>query len=207
MTWLPEILTAYGILMMGIATPGPAVAMLLGIASNDGRAAALITCGAIGVGSMVLNLITMVGLGVVMEHALWALVVLKVIGASYLAWLGYGCFKRALNPPKITAQKVSHRSMGQYLAKGFLMQVTNPKAMAFWLAIGTVAPIGHAGPSVVIPFVVVGGILSGGGHALWALALSSSPVQRAYASARRWIEGLLGTFFTIAAVSLARFQR
>mgnify|MGYP006306562549 CR=1 FL=1 len=201
MIWLPGILTAYAILAVGTLSPGPAVALLLGIGATDGRRAALATCLGIAAGSMTLNLLTLAGIGLLLSQMAWAMSALKLFGAAYLVWLAWGAFRRALAPPVIAPQTA--RATGARLVQGYLLQVTNPKAVGFWLAISAVGAVTSAPIWVVALYVLGGGLLSFAGHATWAIALSSPAFRHAYASARSGIEAALGLFFGFAAYKLA----
>ncbi|MEK9754656.1 MAG: hypothetical protein VW338_15790 [Rhodospirillaceae bacterium] len=44
------------------------------------------------------------------------------------------------------------------------------------------------------------------GHLAYAVTFSTRPVIAFYARARRWIEGVLGVFFTFAAFKIATYQ-
>ncbi|MEI4196771.1 LysE family translocator [Roseovarius sp. E0-M6] len=201
--FLPGFLAAYAILVVAASSPGPAVAMLLGIAMGQGRAPALVAGMGIATGSVVLNLGTLAGVGLILTQAAWAMAVLRVIGGAYLLWLAWGAFRKAVHPPRIDAAPVAQRSMWRHFLKGFALQVTNPKAIVFWLAIASVGATAGGGPGVVALFVAGAFAISFGCHGAWALVLSSGPIRRAYGAARRWIEAALGAFFTLAAVKLA----
>lgn len=201
--YLPGFLAAYAILLVGASSPGPAVAMLMGIASSQGRAPALITCLGIAAGSATLNILTLMGVGLILSQAAWAMTALRVLGAAYLAYLAYGAFRKALAPPHITAQTVAPLSAKAAFAKGYALQITNPKAIAFWLAIAAVAATDGGGWLVITAFVLGAALISFLCHGVWALLLSSRAVRIAYQKARAWIEGALGAFFAFAAFKLA----
>lgn len=201
--FLPGFMAAYAILLVGASSPGPAVAMLMGLSLGQGRAAALIACLGIACGSATINVLTLLGVGLLLSQAAWAMMALKFIGSAYLAYLAWGAFKKAATPPDITAQTVARQSAPALFAKGYALQVTNPKAIAFWLAIAALAATQGAPLGVVVFFVLSMGVISFVCHAAWALALSANPVRAAYVKARRWIEGALGAFFAFAAFALA----
>ena len=133
--FLPGFIAAYAILLVGASSPGPAVAMLLGISTNQGRGRAMVTCLGIATGSMTINLLTMLGVGLLLSQAAWAMALLRVVGAAYLAWLAWGAFRKMLNPPKVTVAATAMQPVAPLFSKGYLLQVTNPKTIAFWLAI------------------------------------------------------------------------
>lgn len=201
--FLPAFAIAYGILFVAASSPGPAVAMLMGISVGQGRAAGLITCTGIAIGSATINVLTILGVGLILSQAAWAMMILKLAGSAYLTYLAYGAFRKAINPPKIEAQRVARQSAPALFAKGYLLQVTNPKAIAFWLSIAAVGATANAPLSVILLFIAGGIVISFTCHAVWAMALSAAPVRAGYHRARRYIEGALGTFFAFAAFKLA----
>lgn len=201
--YLPGIVAAYAILIVGAASPGPAVAMLLGIATQQGRRPALLGASGIAFGSATLNLLTLMGVGFLISQAAWAMTGLRWIGAAYLLWLAWRAFRNAVTPPEIAPVASVRASAMQSFAKGYALQVTNPKAIAFWLAIASVAATAGAGWSIKALFVLGGFVISFACHAAWALLLSARPVHAAYQRSRGWVEGTLGVFFTFAAFQIA----
>jgi threonine/homoserine/homoserine lactone efflux protein len=203
LAFLPGFAAAFGILFIAASSPGPAVAMLLGISMAQGRRAALVASAGIATGSVAINVATLIGVGLILQQAAWAMVILRLIGSAYLAWLAYGAFRKAVHPPTITAAAVPQRSLARMFGAGVALQVTNPKAIVFWLAIAAVGATQGGGPGIVALFVLGAFLISFACHGAWALVLSASPIRAAYAHARRWIEGALGVFFAFAAFKLA----
>lgn len=201
--FLPGFLAAYAILFVAASSPGPAVAMLLGIATTQGRAPALTASAGIASGSVVINLLTLIGVGLLLQQAAWAMTVLRLLGAAYLAYLALGAFRKALHPPRIAPANVAEASPWRYFAAGFILQVTNPKAIAFWLAIAAVGATHGGGTGILALFVIGAWGISMFCHGGWAIVLSSAPVRSAYNAGRRWIDGALGGFFLFAAFKMA----
>ncbi|MFD0860085.1 LysE family translocator [Roseovarius aquimarinus] len=201
--FLPGFIAAYSILLFAAASPGPAVAMLLGVAQSEGRRDALVAATGIAAGSATINIATLLGVGLILSQAAWAMGILRLIGAAYLLWLAYGAFRKALAPPVLKAREVRRRSLPRRFLAGYLLQVTNPKALVFWLAIASIGATQGGGAPVVLPFVAGAFAISLGAHGAWALLLSADPIRRAYARGRRWIEAGLGVFFVFAAWKLA----
>ena len=83
------------------------------------------------------------------------------------------------------------------------MQMTNPKAIMYWLAAVAVANFTSAPWPILLLFIAGAFVNSFFGHGAWALALSSRPFTALYAQARRWIEATLGVFFAFTAYKLA----
>ena len=206
-TTLPLFLTAYAILLVGALSPGPAVALLLGIATRQGRRAALVTTTGIALGSSTINLLTIVGVGLLLSQAAWAMLGLKLVGTIYLIWLAWGSFNKALRPPAVKVADGPRASAARLFLTGYLLQVTNPKAIAFWLAIAAVGATTNASAAVIATFVLGGFLISFVCHGAWSVLLSTQTVRSAYHSARRWVEGALGVLFTAFAFKLATSER
>lgn len=200
MEYLPQLLLAWSIQLTGVLSPGPSVALILGIAVGQGRAAALITAFGIGTASILLSLATVLGLAALFAQAAEVMTLVRFIGAAYLLWLAYGAFRKAIAPPEL---RIGAVASGRLWLSGFLLQLTNPKAILFWLAVAAVGGVGTAPPHIVALFVAGAFVNSAGGHGLWALALSAAPVRRGYQRLRSPIEAALGAVFTFAAFRLA----
>lgn len=201
--YLPGFIAAYAILLVAASSPGPAVALLLGIGTTQGRGAALAATSGIATGGIVINIGTLFGVGFLISQAAWAMSILRLIGGLYLLWLAYGAFRKAIDPPKIRAMEVAVKSPHRLFIMGFALQVINPKAIVFWLAIASIGATEGGGPGIVALFVAGAFAISFVCHGAWAMLLSSRPIRSAYAAGRRWIEAGLGVFFTFAAFKLA----
>ena len=174
--FLPGFIAAYAILLVGASSPGPSVAMLVGVATDQGRAPAMMATFGIAMGSVVINVLTLVGVGLILSQAAWAMMVLKLIGAGYLLYLAYGAFRKAVHPPKLAAAQTRQRAMSQHFWAGFLLQVTNHKAIVFWLAIASIGATAGGGAAIVALFILGAFVISFGCHGAWALLLSAPPV-------------------------------
>ena len=201
--FVPGFLAAYAILFVAASSPGPAVAMLLGISMGQGRGPSLTAAAGIAFGSVLINIATLVGVGLILSQMAWAMAALRLLGGAYLLWLAYGAFRKAASPPALAPMAVAPRPAWRHFVAGFLLQVSNPKAIVFWLAIASVGATQGGGPLVVGLFVLGAFGISFGCHGAWALLLSAAPVRRGYARGRRWLEAALGCFFVFAGIRLA----
>ncbi|MEM1077320.1 MAG: LysE family translocator [Pseudomonadota bacterium] len=200
--YLPALLAAWGIQLVGVMSPGPAVALLLGVGTTQGARAALLTCAGIGSAAIVLSLATVLGLTVIFAQLAEAVLALKLIGAGYLAWLAYGAFRRAANPPPPPNATTVRASARRLALRGFLLQVTNPKAIFFWIAVASLGGLAAA-PWPVVGIFVIGAFLNSFlGHCIWGLVFASPPIRHLYLRGRRWVEGALGAFFAFASYKL-----
>ena len=86
--------------------------------------------------------------------------------------------------------------------RGYIIQMTNPKAALAWIAIISLGLTQDA--PIWVGFVIVLGtfILSIVIHTLYAVAFSTPIMVRIYSKARRYIQATLGTFFAFAGLKL-----
>lgn len=201
--WLPNLLTGWGVQLLGVLSPGPGVALILTMATTRGRAPALTTCLGIATGAVCLALIAVMGLATLLADIAWAMMAVKAAGAAFLLWLAWKSFGRMMNPGSLPQPGAPPGRARNAAAVGFTMQMTNPKAILYWIAAAAVAGLETAPLPILALFIAGAFVNSFAGHGAWAVALSSRPFLAIYAGARRWIEGALGAFFAFAAFKLA----
>ncbi len=201
--YLPQLFLAWSIQAFAVISPGPGVALILGVAASQGRAPAMATVCGITCSACLWSAGTALGLAALFAQFADLVTAVRIVGAGYMAWLAYKAFRSAVAPPPVRIAPAGAASLSRHALAGFFMQVSNPKAIFFWLAIAAVGGVGEAPWSAVALFVVGAMAISFTGHGAYALVLSSPPVRRGYFAARRWVEGSLGVFFAYFALRLA----
>lgn len=154
--YLPGMLAAYLILLAGSLSPGPAVALLAATATREGRTPALVATLGIGFGSATLNLATLLGVGLLVSQTAWAMTALRVVGTAYLLYLAWGAFRNAAAPVTLDRVAAPPQTLPRHFVTGYLLQITNPKAVAFWLAIAAIGAVDGAPLAVIVAFVTIG---------------------------------------------------
>ncbi len=201
--YLPQLMLAWSIQWVGVLSPGPSVALVLAVATSHGRLPSLVTAFGIACGSVGLALATVLGITVIFAQVAALMTVLRYVGAAYLLWLAWKALRKAVHPQPLEVAKVDLPNIWRTGLAGFLLQISNPKAILFWLAIASVGGVGAAPLPVTALFVAGAFANSFIGHGGYALLLSSKPIRKLYFSAQRWIEGSLGLFFLFASFRLA----
>lgn len=201
--YLPQLLLAWSIQAMGILAPGPSVMLILGVATSRGRLPAVVTAFGVACGSIILASATVLGITAIFAEVATLMTAIRFIGAAYLLWLAWKAFRIAINAPELHMREVPSVSAWRAGLTGFALQITNPKAILFWLAIASVGGVGNAPAHVIAIFIAGAFVNSFIGHGGYALLLSSGPVRRVYFRFRRWVEAALGGFFAVASYTLA----
>ena len=202
--YLPGILLAYSAFLLAIASPGPNVLAVIGTSMSVSRSSGLALAMGVATGSFTWAILTVFGLSALLATYASALLAIKVFGGLYLLWLAYKSFKSAASDHDIEATTLAgkRRSSFGYFRRGYIVQMTNPKAALSWIAIISLglqagAPLWVGGAIVIGTFIMSVTI-----HALYAIAFSTPAMVRLYGKSRRAIQGVLGTFFAFAGLRL-----
>lgn len=123
-------------LLMATATvfsPGPGVVMTLTNALRYGMRGTFGGILGIAVGALIVAAISATSLGVLLAASALAFTVLKFLGAAYLVYLGIRLWRA---PPFQFAEPLAHEaSFGKRFLEGLSLQLTNPKAIFFFLSV------------------------------------------------------------------------
>jgi amino acid exporter len=202
--YLPGIMLAYTAFLLAIASPGPNVLAVIGTSMSFGRGSGVALALGVAAGSFCWALLAATGLSALLGAYASALAIIKIAGGLYLLFLAYKAFRSAASSHDIEATTLAgaDRCPLRYFTRGFTIQMTNPKAALAWIAIISLGL--HDGAPLWVGFSIVAGttVLSIVIHSVSAVAFSTPAMVRLYARARRWIQGVLGAFFTVAGVRL-----
>ncbi|KAA0021230.1 LysE family translocator [Antrihabitans cavernicola] len=138
-----------------IVIPGPSVLFAVGRALALGRRPALLTVLGNAIGTMVPLLAVTVGLGAVVAASAVALMVIKFVGALYLVYLGVQAIRHRTSLAAALNATVDPVSDRRALRQGFVVGMTNPKAIVFFAAVLPQFAEPAAG-SVALQFLILG---------------------------------------------------
>ncbi|WP_299726341.1 LysE family translocator [uncultured Tateyamaria sp.] len=202
--YLPGILLAYSAFLLAIASPGPNILAVIGTSMSVNRASGMALAMGVATGSFTWALLTVFGLSAILATYASALLVIKIFGGLYLLWLAYKSFKSAASRHDIEAKELAggRRTPFGYFQRGYIIQMTNPKAALAWIAIISLG-LQKGAPLWVGAVIVLGTFaLSILIHLLYAVTFSTPVMVRVYGKARRGIQAVLGTFFALAGLRL-----
>ncbi len=171
-------------------SPGPDTALVIAQSARRGRRAGLMVALGIGVGNLWYAALFGFGLMSLLAAQPVVFMIVKIVGAAYLAWIGFKMVRAALAGVTHDA-KVSVK--GSPFVQGLVTNILNPKIALFFLAaIPQFAGNGPDAPAIGVALIVINGII----NVLW-LAIVAAGVERAGAklqqsNAMRWLEGIIG---------------
>lgn len=116
-----------------VLSPGPGVVMTLSNALRYGARGTFGGIIGIACGTLIVASISATSVGVLLTTSAMAFTILKFVGAAYLIYLGIKLWRSpAIN---ITVQPAQAESFTKRFLEGLSLQLTNPKAVFFFISI------------------------------------------------------------------------
>ena len=115
-----------------IATPGQDMILVMSRSIAHGASAGVATAAGVSVGLVGHTALATLGLGAVLRTSEWLFVVLKVVGAAYLVYLGIQLLRSRAHPLELSAGAA--RSPARLFVDGALSNLSNPKIAIFYFA-------------------------------------------------------------------------
>ncbi len=182
-------------------TPGPANLFSIATGARGGPRAALLGVAGMNAANLVWLTAAGLGLGALIAAFPAAFRVLGVLGAAYIAFLGAKSLWSAWREAPADFETGRGASVGHALRDGFIVQITNPKAVVFYTAVlpPFIDPTRAAWPQVVWfgAAILLCDVIAMGAYGLAGGALARTLQKGA---ARRWFAGVVGVLLLVTAV-------
>ena len=132
-TYLPFLAIAIGTMLI----PGPDTLVVLRTALTDGRRAATWTAAGTAVGNLIWGGASVLGVAALLTASATAFSTLKLIGAAYLVYLGYGALRAAWRGESLVPEvtQADAADSGRAFRRGLITDLVNVKAGMFWTAL------------------------------------------------------------------------
>lgn len=190
--------------------PGPDSLLIMARSATQGWRAGSAAALGIGAGTCVHILAAALGMSALLATSATAFMVVKLIGAAYLLYIGISMLLARRQEPQAPTSELPALPYGRIFAQGFLTNVLNPKVALFFLAF---VPqfISPNAEHKALAFLLLGAIFNINGM-LWChfLALSTAFAQQRLRVGQRlglWLQRGTGGLFTLLGVKLALADR
>ncbi|GIU49498.1 lysine transporter LysE [Shewanella sairae] len=126
--------------IVALASPGPDFALVVRLATQESRAAAVASALGIAVAILGHTLLSLTGVSLIIQSSAILFSIVQLAGASYLAWMGIGAIKAAVvhwQDPVILEQTTHHTGVSarQGFLQGLYTNILNPKALVFFITL------------------------------------------------------------------------
>ncbi|QIK62199.1 LysE family translocator [Leucobacter viscericola] len=195
-----ENLLAFGIAaVILIVIPGPSVLFTIGRTLALGRVGGLLSVLGNSLGSAVIALAVALGVGTLVSQSVVVFTVVKFVGAAYMVYLGIQAIRHRKSAVSVTENPVRLTWRRQVL-QGFVVGVSNPKSIAFFIA---VLPqfVSHEAGSVQLQMLELGllfSLLAAICDSVWAMVAGAARAWFGKSPARMSAMSATGGGFMIA---------
>jgi RhtB (resistance to homoserine/threonine) family protein len=145
--YLTQFLTVVIVHFLAVASPGPDFLIVTKNSLSQGRKAGVYTAIGVALGIGVHVTYCMLGIGLIISQSILAFNIIKYVGAAYLIWIGIKGLRsrkkdtqdtqEAIQNAACAPENVSYKTYVKNIRTGFLVNVLNPKATIFFLALFT----------------------------------------------------------------------
>ncbi|MBM7832228.1 threonine/homoserine/homoserine lactone efflux protein [Agromyces cerinus] len=118
-----------------IVIPGPSVLFVIGRSLALGRLGGLLSVVGNALGMVPLVAAVALGVGAIVAQSVVLFTIIKFAGAAYLVYLGVQAIRHRADAAASVDGKAAPRSHWRQLGEGFIVGVTNPKTIAFFVAV------------------------------------------------------------------------
>ena len=189
----------FAVFIPALILPGPDFVGVVRSSVTRGTAAGLLTTLGVSIGLGFYATLSLLGLSAILVEYQWLTWAVRVLGGLYLAWLGIKLLRARPAAPgsDIAAGGLSGEVRGNSLLFGFLVTLTNPKAIVLFASVFATAVTAATPLWLMVLMVVLVMASSLTWYTIVTLFMSSAPVMRRFQHARHWIERIAGASFVL----------
>jgi threonine efflux protein len=201
---LPDLALVYAAFIIAVASPGPSNLSIMATSMEQGRRAGMTLALGVTTGSLTWGVLAAVGVAGLIVAWPGALTAIKIVGGFYLLFLAWRSARAAMQSD-MPAPKAGVTGSRTYL-RGYLMHLTNPKAILSWTAIIALG-LRPDTPATVLYAIILGCLtISLSINLTYAVLFSTAAMAAGYRKIRRRAEACLAAFFTFASFKLLTAQ-
>ncbi len=203
-TWLLFLVVAF----IAVISPGPAILLSISNSIRFGISKVLLSSFGNICGLFLLSTATIFGLGAVLKTSTNLFLIIKIIGAVYLIYLGVRQWRSKTNFfDGVQNKNVQIKSNKRFFVEGFLIAMTNPKAILFFTAlfpqfINTTQALTPQFWIMTITFMTISFTV------LVSYGLIATKAKRWLSTGERakWFNRTLGSLFVIIGIGLLQLK-
>ena len=201
MLFTPEMMIMMTTYMLGVMSPGADYVLIIRNSAGNTRTIGFVTALGLGAGILIHNTYSILGFGLFLNQYPLVLKIIKYIGACYLAYIAFQCFRVR---PSVGTEKVKASAHGIHTRKafrmGFLTEITNANAALFIITL--FADVADSPMSSLIICSVLLATLTVAWYGFVAFVLTYKSFQSQFNHYKHWINWTSGACLTFFALRL-----
>lgn len=193
MDWTFVFISVFAIFIPALMLPGPDFVAVVKSSMSRGTSAGLLTTMGVTIGLGFYASLSLLGLSAILIEYQWLAWAVRICGGLYLAYLGLKLI--LTKPASINIDGVYIENRGNPILFGFLVTLTNPKAIVLFTSVFATAVTDAMplwGMATMIALVMASALTW---YSIVSLFMSSRPVISRFQNAQHWIERAAGACF------------
>jgi threonine/homoserine/homoserine lactone efflux protein len=187
-------------IMLGAMSPGPSFVMVARTALSSGKSAGRRAALGMALAGTLFAIAAVVGLAALLVANGPLFTAFRVLGSSYLAYIGVTAIIHAKTPLKV-AKGQKEAKAGIW--KGFTTQVSNPKTIVVYASVFASLLPHSPEPWLLFALPLSIGVIEGFWYLLVANAFGSGKAVEFYARSKRSVDYVTGAIMILLAIRLA----
>ena len=193
-----------------VMSPGPNGVLIAKTVPTSGRAAGFANIAGFVSAFYLHGALSILGISVILVQSAQAFLVVKLLGAAYLCWLGFKALRDAFRgvPAAARVQPTGRqRTLLVAFAEGFMTNALNPKVAMFYLAaFPQFVPVHDGAFSGALLLVVIHSMLNVVWFSAMILLVTRLRGVASSGAAQRWLKGVTGVVFLAFGARLATYR-
>jgi len=186
---------------IAMMAPGPDFFLVTSLALSRGRMAGILAAVGIAAGVVIWSSLGVFGISTILEKMHWLVSAVRIAGGVYLIYLGAQLWKASFADKNLPPQTLPNKKRNPFVI-GFITNMTNPKAMAFFTSIFALTLTPNTSVTTQGAIVAMVSIMPVFWFGFVALVLSLPAMRKAYIRVSAWIDRIAGTFLAFFGLRL-----
>jgi threonine efflux protein len=184
--------------LVALISPGPDFFFVSQTAASRSRREAMMGVIGISLGIVVWAGVALMGLHLLLEKMAWLHQIIMVGGGLYLLWMGWQLLRSAKAKqaaPSDEAPKVDLPARGRTFMRGFLTNLSNPKAVIYFGSVFSLFVGDDVGSAERWGLFVMIVAETFAWFSIVAMVFALPVMRRGYQRLAKWIDGVAGVLF------------
>lgn len=182
--YIYALMLTYLAFIFAVLSPGPNVLGVLSTSTENGRTAGVLFGFGIAFGSLTWASLSVLGLTQFIARFGNFLFIIKIFGGAYLLYLGYAALIASKGGSELKIEYNNRYRARTFFLHGYLLMMTNPKAVLAWVAIVSLSTFNGAPSWVPIAAIFGTFLLSVLIHTILAFVFSNNSFVKYYSKSR-----------------------
>ncbi|WP_246226138.1 LysE family translocator [Chelativorans xinjiangense] len=187
------LISVFAIFIPALVLPGPDFVAVVRSSMTGGTLAGLKTTVGVSVCLGLYATLSLLGLSAILMEFQWLAWAIRVLGGCYLIYLGVRLV--FAKPQELAVDQAQGRAGRSPLIFGFLVTLTNPKAIVLFASVFATSITAQTPAWVLVAMVVLVVLSALAWYSLVSLFMSSRLILRRFSDARHWVERFAGVCF------------